>query len=1344
MTTDLAFNFQGEWDAATNTPDLSALSLNDTTDRGKYWVASSAVSTLVAYAIGDGISWGGPAQGWQKVSFVDLFANTLDAEDDVSITEITGNSPGSTANTLNTDTCYTDFSVFKQAGVLKQVQILTPTAGDFYIIHFRKTLTNKWLEIARYKLTSLTSSNTVYNKIDVSTLNISVLPQDCFGYVKASDTPGNPLATMRYNENASIAKATKIVTLDSGTGKYTFTQSNFPTLPAASSGTAVRGRELAISFVLEGNVVKKNTTDIALLQSGYFAVPADFNWSDSVLVDRLANICCIISHEHIITADINLPKGIILKFVNSGKFKGLNKIPTLDFNSTDWTTSGDAAKDPANGKKFTTTTNGSLNHSSVLQTGQVLSIRIRGSSTVTGGNILVLNSSKTFIDKPIVAGVFDTIYDSLLYDGADAAITIKITSTGAGTTTIDTFEIIQPGGYLNSYADYGVVDETVYPLLEYVKGHPPIEGAYLKGMFKIAGNELYMSDYFPGESYRATFYDSFVKTKFVIDKNLTQKGNTYNSINVAINDENYKYYKGLSVGCGIEGIDGVTVNNLYLFATGDFYLKNLSVNTGHINICNFDIKHPLKITIAAVNFLNVSMNNIQPHMHHDPPYYPPVISLILIADIRNSNFVMDTHDTLNREVFRFMSVTDTCISNCKFHYKGYVTSGSSRDSGQPIVLQSSVNSVYENNIMDNGDSGLLFFFDIHNNITGYPAWIESHAMDFTGFENNIVRGNIMSNMVEEGFSCDPTFTDFATVTMNRNYFKILELDPSSGTKDYSFAKIKLQYTAGGIGDKNYKTFVNTIMTSITEGKFGNYCKIVAVEPVIGNTDFTEFRVTGSSNFFENAAVNDYYSLTYAYYNNVIDNNRFVNCSQPIAFALFAFRNIIRNNIISGRYNKETASADSGQLSYSAQTNRCYTCPCIDNVYENNLFDNNGLRLISATTKEEALLDWLNDNPINPPIANISKESDLNTIVRGNTFKNTIAKYQSLSGLIYENNKTINTPVTFTDTTFYSDTYTLVNESENIGIDNLFAAVDAQGSMLIPITSNGNGSGYMTLKIGVVGDTTVRITGNGYLYDNTSGSNPNRIKIFTGISGDINLYIKCLNGDSNVIISNALNITHLGNTDNLFEKSNTTNSPDIYLLKATYLPKNITSIKQNKDVVDSGINVRGNVANLPRGLQQLYIRTYNLDMKSLLDGYIIDFPRTLTFIYLSYYFVWGDIVAFRGDLATDLPADCTYFYDNTKTGFYTYSTTREWAEDMRRVFIRLRRNNMWTSDMINQLIIDLSNTTWAEDPNTIDIGGNGVALPFTRTPACDTAVTDLHTIGVEVFVNGVNQYSDLTT
>lgn len=44
---DLAFNFQDEWYPATNTPDLAAMTLNNTTDKSKLWVAVVAGTNSV-------------------------------------------------------------------------------------------------------------------------------------------------------------------------------------------------------------------------------------------------------------------------------------------------------------------------------------------------------------------------------------------------------------------------------------------------------------------------------------------------------------------------------------------------------------------------------------------------------------------------------------------------------------------------------------------------------------------------------------------------------------------------------------------------------------------------------------------------------------------------------------------------------------------------------------------------------------------------------------------------------------------------------------------------------------------------------------------------------------------------------------------------------------------------------------------------------------------------------------------------------------------------------------------------------------------------------------------------
>lgn len=1041
-------------------------------------------------------------------------------------------------------------------------------------------------------------------------------------------------------------------------------------------------------------------TDASDLKSKIFVVPEDFDWNNAANVSPLENTECIISHEHNIETKVNLPAAIQLRFLPGGKFKSAitDKMPSFNLTSG-WTTQNSATI--VNSNTFSVAgaagADGIVRKTGVLQQDRSFTIRIKGTTT-TNTTVRVYSGAGAIAFTPLLGGTFD-ITVTTLYTGTDSSIMLR--AFNPGTVTIDNFEVLQ-GGFLDSPCDYGSTDEKSYPVIDNVSGFNFINGGILYGMFKARGNEIRMSDYFAGENYPVYFYDSFVRTKFVIDKTFTQTWYPRDPVNAnqLITDALDKNFRGLSEGCGIQGTAGVTINNFAVYATGDFYIKGLTANTGRVNICSF-YNRPLKVDIADCTFTNVGIDNIGAH--------PVVTSVMLETNIRDSSFLMNLPEPPVQMVFQFLSVINSRISNCRFSYPNYVPV---TGKGQPIIILSSVNSIYENNVMDKGDSGLVFYL-AGDSRTDYITFIESHAMDFKGFENNIIRGNTMYNMSEEAISFDSSDSPYPTVTINRNYFTVLSI--TDAATDSRIAAVQLNSPDSA----NYVTFINTIMTSITKGKFGKYCKIVKIERAVDDTDYTKFSITGSAGFFKGAVAGDKYSVTYGLLNNIIENNSFVNCMLPIALYMYSFHNIIRGNNVFGSYANNSAVAGCVRLlSYSARRKRCYIAPAIDNVIENNVFTGNGLLVLSAKVPTEWRNTWLNADP-EPYDATITEEGDYNTIVRGNVLKNTGVKLQGLNGCVYENNQLVSSVTEITGTTFYSDMWNTVNESENIGIDKLFAQADMMGSTLVPLLSKGDGSGYIRLRISLSGDVTVRTTGNAFLYTDNTGTGKSRSKTLTGAIADI--YVRCLSGDAQIIISNAQNITAFGNeTDDFLLKYDTANSPDVYMLKVRYLPRTLTVLKQLS--ADYSINLRGNVSNLPEGLTVLMLDTLN---SSLLDGYISDFPASLTKIRMRFPLTWSLTTALRGDLA-NLPPLCTYFYDETLSGIYAYSQ-RNWTT-LNRLRMHLPSSNTWTADMVDQFLIDMAAATWVGE-KSLYLKNTSASAPLKRTSASDAAVNIL-TVGTE--------------
>ncbi|TLV03707.1 hypothetical protein [Dyadobacter luticola] len=720
----------------------------------------------------------------------------------------------------------------------------------------------------------------------------------------------------------------------------------------------------------------KNPSKVKSTRLEVFEVPANFNWAGNL--SSIANKECIISRVHKFSSEINLPKGIKLTFKPGGKLISttLQKVQNIDLNS--WTTKRDVSI--VSTKSFSAKKNGRVSAKNVLTTGKVYTIHIKGS---TSGSIEVLSTSSLTTFIPAQKGQFDVSY-TLKYDESSNAIDIR--SVEEGNTTIDAFEVIESNS-INSPFGYGSAEEASFPIINNIKGNQALTGAALSGMFKMTNDTVEMSDLFT-DNYPSFFFDSFVKTKFRFDRNMVQTGDSEFSVNKDISSQKFIRNKGLSEGCAIEGLNHVSITNLFTFATGDFSISGISIVKGRINICNlYPGLRPLKFKIENVKGIDVRIGNEFPHSSAKSLMTTPLFSNVQLRS---------TAGKLNT-VYLFSTV-NAVMTDVQFSFDNYKNEG-----GQPLIILSSLNGKYTNISSDKGDSGMMFCMFLPKSLIPAIDWVESHAMDFKGFEGNLIHGGNMTNMPEEGFTCDATDSKSPTVTMNRNRFQITKVT------DGEHVVVKANYQ-----DKQFQTWINTMMTSMTKGKAGNYSKIVSVVRAKDDNDFTKFIITGPTAFFKDAAIGDKYCVNYAFYNNIIEDMTFTNCRVPILFYLYSYKNIVRRITVRGGF--KSSKSGIRQLSYSGRRKRVYLAWSIDNVFENCDLDGNGFQFEDSKNSQEKINPWLTADP-EPFESDISEDSEMGTIIRNNTIRNAPMKLQGLRNVTYQGNKLINVKEEITDCTF---------------------------------------------------------------------------------------------------------------------------------------------------------------------------------------------------------------------------------------------------------------------------------------------------------------------------------------
>jgi hypothetical protein len=340
------------------------------------------------------------------------------------------------------------------------------------------------------------------------------------------------------------------------------------------------------------------------------------------------------------------------------------------------------------------------------------------------------------------------------------------------------------------------------------------------------------------------------------------------------------------------------------------------------------------------------------------------------------------------------------------------------------------------------------------------------------------------------------------------------------------------------------------------------------------------------------------------------------------------------------------------------------------------------------------------------------------------------------------------------------------------------------TMVIPLTSMGDGTGVATLSLMSTENIPMTIDGNGMFYDNAGGTlNPGKTRtIQSGVMRTF--YLKVTSGTCRIVINHNDKLTRWGDFDNYGWQSYDGNSPraDIKIsqlarslthfdfdgnndLKGSVadLPRNlIYAYIDNYYTLNPDSNITGNVSDLPRSLTH-FTTTFNVMAGSLSDiptgitrfyctgsntigGDVSGLPSSLTYITcsgnnvitgntssiprnVSTFWVWGNNTMY-GSLS-DVPTGVTYLgilgSYNTVSG---YSYPRTWPNLMKNVSVQPKIGYGLNSTEVDNLLIDLASRTWTGTEKEVWLKG-GTAP---RTAASNTAVTTLQGKGVTVTTN----------
>ena len=146
------------------------------------------------------------------------------------------------------------------------------------------------------------------------------------------------------------------------------------------------------------------------------------------------------------------------------------------------------------------------------------------------------------------------------------------------------------------------------------------------------------------------------------------------------------------------------------------------------------------------------------------------------------------------------------------------------------------------------------------------------------------------------------------------------------------------------------------------------------------------------------------------------------------------------------------------------------------------------------------------------------------------------------------------------------------------------------------------------------------------------------------------------------------------------------------------------------------NISGDIANLPPNIE-----LFGIEVGTTISGNISNFPSSLLYINVQ-----GNNTI-TGDLA-DLPSGVTSVYLSGDNTINTYTQGRVWAADMETVGVIQTNGYGLSSSEVDNLLIDLADTTWS--PGTISIDSPNEC----RTSASDTAYSTLEGYGVNISVN----------
>ncbi len=165
-----------------------------------------------------------------------------------------------------------------------------------------------------------------------------------------------------------------------------------------------------------------------------------------------------------------------------------------------------------------------------------------------------------------------------------------------------------------------------------------------------------------------------------------------------------------------------------------------------------------------------------------------------------------------------------------------------------------------------------------------------------------------------------------------------------------------------------------------------------------------------------------------------------------------------------------------------------------------------------------------------------------------------------------------------------------------------------------------------------------------------------------------------------------------------------------------------------DIADMGRDLRsfectgentisGNIAELPSGLE-----SFRCDGSNSLYGDIANLPLGLNYLYVR------GSNTFTGDIA-DIPDGMTYFRVYGLNMIDRYTAGRNWAKEMRHIQLVPGIGDGLRTAEIDNLLIDLAETSWARRGNIWLTGKNEP-----RSNASDSAVEKLKSMNVTIYTN----------